>query len=125
MPNYECSRCHKVFKRKSGYDDHMKRKFPCKEKITAQIDETSELKCPFCEKEFKTKYNLLRHINNNVCHDKKQIVKIVEENNQLKAEIKNLLEENNQLKTGGSNIEEKSNTDKIKMSFSRHPPTFN
>jgi uncharacterized C2H2 Zn-finger protein len=82
----------------------MKRKFPCKEKTTAQEIETSELKCPFCEREFKTKYNLLRHINN-VCRAKRQMVKIVEENNQLKTEIKNLqMHVTNNINSNNNNI---------------------
>jgi regulator of replication initiation timing len=67
----------------------MKRKNPCKEKIVSP-KENSGLKCPFCEKDFSNKYNMLRHINTNVCKAKKQMVKIVEENNKLRTENRNL-----------------------------------
>jgi regulator of replication initiation timing len=105
MPNYECSRCHKVFKQKCHYDNHMKRKFPCKEKkITVPIIDENSLGCPFCEREFTTKYNLLRHINY-VCRSKNQMVKIVEENNQLKTEIKNLqMQVTNNINSNNNNI---------------------
>lgn len=29
MPNYECPKCHKVFKKKSNIQDHLRRKNPC------------------------------------------------------------------------------------------------
>ena len=31
MPNYKCSRCHKVFTQKGHYNNHMERKIPCEE----------------------------------------------------------------------------------------------
>jgi uncharacterized C2H2 Zn-finger protein len=30
MPNYKCDRCLKEFEKKSQYDYHINRKFPCK-----------------------------------------------------------------------------------------------
>jgi uncharacterized C2H2 Zn-finger protein len=104
MPNYECSRCHKVFKQKCDYDRHMKRKNLCKEKIKIEVDSelkgflpsqktgfrAGEILCPFCEKKFVKKSNVLRHINNNVCQAKKQMIKIAEKNEKLEQEVKNL-----------------------------------
>jgi type I restriction-modification system DNA methylase subunit len=46
MPTYPCEKCGRVFKQKSGYDDHMSKKTPCEETsmIAAVIDAKVEEK---------------------------------------------------------------------------------
>jgi len=46
MPTYTCEKCGRVFKQKSGYDDHMSKKTPCEQTsmITAVIDAKVEEK---------------------------------------------------------------------------------
>jgi type I restriction enzyme, S subunit len=40
MPSYSCKKCGKIFKQKSGYDDHIKKKFDCSQNtiITSVIE---------------------------------------------------------------------------------------
>jgi len=46
MPTYTCEKCGRLFKQKSGYDDHMSKKTPCEQTsmITAVIDAKVEEK---------------------------------------------------------------------------------
>ena len=53
---YECNKCMKTFSKKSSYDCHITRKFPC---IKENED---EIKCMYCDKLYSTKYNLKIHI---------------------------------------------------------------
>ena len=52
---YQCSKCLKNFKKKSTYDCHMSRKFPCIKNLEI------ESKCIYCNKIYSTKYNLKIH----------------------------------------------------------------
>jgi uncharacterized C2H2 Zn-finger protein len=86
MPNYKCDRCLKEFEKKSQYDYHINRKFPCiitKPDITKIPPDTtnpppdttdshvksqkkidvSKLKCGYCGGIFSRKDALIRHIN--------------------------------------------------------------
>ena len=73
MPTYKCERCLKEFDRKSQYDYHINKKFPCKinpqkstffpqnSTQTKSIVET-DLKCNYCGKVFSRSDSLNRHI---------------------------------------------------------------
>lgn len=119
MLNYICERCLKEFDQKSNYDNHINRKFPCKEnphktskhhQNSLKI-ENSELICHYCRKEFSRKDNLMRHIDR-YCKVKKEndkkmdilmekLIQIEENNKRLeendkknKKDIEKLKEEN-------------------------------
>jgi uncharacterized C2H2 Zn-finger protein len=89
MPNYECVRCHKIFKQKSNYDSHVKRKNPCKvvEKNIIQF------KCEFCGKFFTKKSSLNRHINNTCKFKRDNDKKIEQQIQEMKEEIEKLKKE--------------------------------
>lgn len=51
MPTYICDKCKHEFNKKSNYDKHINRKYPC-------ID---NIKCEYCSKHFASRSSLLRH----------------------------------------------------------------
>ena len=59
MVNHLCSKCGKTFIRKAYLLKHVNRKFPC----TKHVHENNELSCQCCNKLFKHKSSLSRHIN--------------------------------------------------------------
>jgi hypothetical protein len=74
MPEYTCSKCNKKFNKKSSYDCHVNRKYPC-------IKDTNELNCIHCNKIYSTKYNLKIHMiscNNSIIHEDENKVQIEE-----------------------------------------------
>ena len=78
MPIYKCDRCLKEFGKKSHYESHINKKFPCQKiapdcsKITPKCSvEESAIVCKYCGKEFTRHFNLIRHIDKN-CRVKKE-----------------------------------------------------
>lgn len=70
MPTYKCDRCLKEFDQKCHYENHINKKFPCKEKPQnpsntsqnpSKIENISTM-CNYCGREFSRKDNLHRHI---------------------------------------------------------------
>ena len=116
MPKYNCERCGKEFKQKCDYNDHIKRKIPCKiltQKPSEIPQKTSgivkkDIVCNYCGKEFSRKDNLMRHING-YCKIKKandarletimeKLIKLEEDNKKNTNEIERLKVENAQYK---------------------------
>ena len=74
---YKCHLCEKIFNKKSSFDNHLKRKKPCK-----KIKPDDGFTCKYCNKFFTRKYNLNRHIKN--AH--KQKLSITIKNNKVTVE---------------------------------------
>lgn len=79
---YKCSRCNKIYKKKGDYNRHINRKYPCTDmnksgdiiklkdtdrKINSEtyIKYLNEKKCVYCEMEFSSKSNVVKHIKSN------------------------------------------------------------
>lgn len=60
MVEHKCSKCGKIFNRKSSLDNHLNRINPCAKKNKPD----RQYKCKHCSKAFAKKYNLDRHIKN-------------------------------------------------------------
>ena len=119
MVEYKCDKCHKSFNRKSNFDYHMNKKFPCRinepdEPINEPTEPLSEPKnsnvtsvpiCPSCQTKFATKSSLKRHLNgrckkvNNVLpvtENTEDILKqLLLEYEQHKMEVAKMMEEKN------------------------------
>lgn len=61
--NYQCSKCDKIFNKKSNYNQHINRKKPCISNNKTIID--TKLYCPDCNKKFSRRDNLNTHKKNN------------------------------------------------------------
>ena len=99
MKIYTCEVCEKQFNRKSTYDNHLLRKFPCK------LDLSENNKCTYCNKIYTTKYNLNKHMN--VCS--KRIIdettnKDIEELKQILIEQQKKINELSKLTETNKNI---------------------
>ena len=104
MVQFICNNCNKIFTHKGAYTRHLNRKFPCKKNInTSHIrDEPSQNRdnrdnknvCEYCEKEYKHKCHLNRHLktckNKEICDIKENIYKCVIEKELKKMEGQNL-----------------------------------
>jgi hypothetical protein len=98
MVEYKCTRCQKVFNKKSHFNDHNLRKIKCKiitdtknaennlQKAENNLQKAEILKCDMCNKVLSTKYTLSRHKKN--C---KQSPKTI--NNESNDELKKLYQE--------------------------------
>ena len=119
MPNYKCDKCLKEFSQKCHYIKHINKKFPCKEnpqkstffpqnptKMESNIN--NDLKCNYCGKVYSRIDSLNRHING-YCRIKKandaqmealmeRLIKIEENNKELKEDVKKLKEKNSEYK---------------------------
>jgi uncharacterized membrane-anchored protein YjiN (DUF445 family) len=73
MTIYTCENCKKEFNRKSTYDNHLNRKYPCK------LITFTDNQCIYCNNTYTTVYNLNKHLN--VC-----IKKTIEDDNKLQLE---------------------------------------
>ena len=62
---YKCNTCNKLFKYKSDYTRHTKRKTPCK----LENNNVKNFECSKCHKTYATNGSLNRHISN-YCDDK-------------------------------------------------------
>jgi hypothetical protein len=89
MPDYQCSRCQKVFPHKGTYERHVNRKFPCK-----IVGEIVRFACEFCDKTYTTKSNLNRHLK--ACKSK-QNSEIEQRIDNMERKIEKLEIENKQL----------------------------
>lgn len=80
------------------------------------MSEDNVFNCEYCDKHFKSKHNMTRHLNickiyikirndNSKLEEEKEKQKIINENNILKEEIKKLIEENNKLKEENNKYE--------------------
>jgi hypothetical protein len=56
MKLYECEKCKKIFNQKSGYDNHLARKYPCIKEVEIKNN------CSNCNKLYSTKHNLKIHM---------------------------------------------------------------
>jgi len=56
MKLYECEKCKKIFNQKSGYDNHLARKYPCIKEVEVKNY------CSNCDKLYSTKHNLKIHM---------------------------------------------------------------
>jgi len=90
---YKCKRCDKDFDRKCNYENHIKRKFKCRQKNmindTFSIDDLESISgnscksrcidepvtCEHCDKTYFNKYNLLRHVEKKHSHSQIQAQK--------------------------------------------------
>lgn len=119
MPEYKCSKCEFVTKKKCVYNLHLKRKNPCNWKELADQMEVKksgeivnkimdydasetvsddDLKCRYCNKEFLTKGNVIRHIKDN-CEKVKEIEKSKQDVSDVLRKLKSIEEENLLLKS--------------------------
>lgn len=129
----KCAKCNKDFRYDSDYNRHTNRKTPCDLK-------NEELECKSCKVNFKCNTEKLRHEKtnkhienhnkfNHELNDKitdTELIKIQNENNSFKLEIKNLKdennslnEENNSLKLEIKNLKEENNL--LKQNSKTHP----
>ena len=98
MVEYICSTCGKAFPRKSGYDDHLNKKNPCKKpKFIEEIDDT--------------KYDL---VIKKMTELEKKTNNLENENKELKKENKNLLKKLEHLTDKISYIEETIKKERLK-----------
>lgn len=67
--SYQCDKCKKTFDRKSNYQTHLNRIFPC----VSSGSKTSKPRCQYCKGFFSNSYSIRRHINNNQCSELKNL----------------------------------------------------
>ena len=108
MIEYKCMICDKIFKQKSNFISHKKRKYPCipfppKPSLSPSsniILSESNIECEFCNKKFTRQDNLSRHIKG-ICYKKSEecniLSEILEEMKQNKKTVEVLKEVNNEL----------------------------
>lgn len=116
MKTYECSTCGKIFKQKSDYDRHLKRKKPCVAQVhdiqheeeaihsEKQLEKINTNECKYCHKNFSRTDVLARHVNK-YCKVKKSqddskeqlFQKLLAEHEKMTIEIKQLKKENKKM----------------------------
>ena len=108
MVYHKCKDCNKIFNKKSTYINHINKKIKCTENQYT-------INCIYCQKIFKTKGNVSRHIKNSckvfkkIQKDKEylfnKLIKLEEENkelkNKLKQNINNTINSNNNIINNG------------------------
>ncbi len=133
MTNYTCSKCNKIFTKKSHYIYHINRKFSCLKFISNNTPDQSNSaqnssenegkqvnskqdcknKCNFCERVFSRRDNLIRHLNER-CKVKKEndtkIKKLEEELIKMKDNQEKILEDVKRLKEENENYKKKVGT---------------
>jgi uncharacterized C2H2 Zn-finger protein len=112
MTKYECSKCSKIFRQKSDYDRHLKRKKPCsaqihnipQEPIEKQKDKVKTNECKYCHNIFSRSDVLSRHIDKYCKIRKSQddskeqlFQKLLTEHEEMTIEIKRLRKENKKM----------------------------
>ena len=101
MQKYKCKKCDKIFKQKCHYTNHKNRKTECHKDKFKENDNSVE--CSYCNILFSSHSNMVRHIKNSckilkkeeinkkVIYDK--LLKLEEENKELKKNMKKLLKQ--------------------------------
>ena len=94
---YKCVTCEKIFNHKGHYENHLNRKNKCNKKTP----DNNFMECIYCDKSFSTHSNMVRHIKSscktfkNAQNEKENIynklLKLEEENKELKKNMKKLL----------------------------------
>ena len=100
MVEYKCTRCNKIFNRKSSYDRHLSRKYPCKINIPHNTEPKSDCtkkkhECKYCNKEYTRLSSLHRHLKGR-CDAMKEVENEI--NQKYKDLIKKLKKKNKKLK---------------------------
>lgn len=132
MKTYKCDICEKIFKQKSHFDNHKKRKIPCIKTVSSIVSQSISKKeqentnnvksvsleisltpqkpiaCKYCSKQFTFRNNLYRHMQ--TCKIKTQINQDKESiYNKLVAEMEELKKSNAEIKTINKRLMRKIN----------------
>jgi len=132
MVFYSCTRCSKVFYQKSNYVKHIGRKIPCNnitqnllpippkvEKLPPKLLSTppniemknNDKKCKYCNIIFSRRDNLIRHMDKTCKEKDNEVIKLKEENDQLKRIIEINKDKNIIINNTTNNINNINNID--------------
>ncbi len=101
---YLCDRCRKTFSRKSNYERHVNRKFPCVQNKPDTEKKKHVFLCNRCNKKYSNQWNLDRHLNTSC----KPCDTLVTDSN-IKKVVENLLKQVDELKKTNAELNEKFN----------------
>jgi uncharacterized C2H2 Zn-finger protein len=142
MVEYKCNACDKIYVNKYDFNRHMKRKNPCKLRLsdninidllssqvhtisTVQISNNNEHKCPNCLKTFSRKDALTRHLNE-ICKLKptngSEINKehiFMQLLSQMSKQMCTLEKKLNEIQNVGTNIDKQQNVDKQQINIDK------
>ena len=100
MSEYKCKDCDRIFRRKDYYIKHINRKIKCTNNY--------KTKCIYCNKFFKTKGNVTRHMissckeYNNIKKEKNKLLEEINKLNKIKNKINTII--NNNITNNNKNI---------------------